>query len=133
MATNSTEKDTKASLEKLMEKLADAQYPYCEEVSKYEKLAKIGQGTFGEVFKARHRTTRKIVALKKVLMENEKEGFPITALREIKILQLLKHENVVNLIEICRTKGTVLNIQGDYKETLSTSALLAPVLFNQSR
>lgn len=32
--------------------------------------------------------------------------FPITALREIKILQLLKHENVVNLIEICRTKGT---------------------------
>ncbi|XP_073790347.1 cyclin-dependent kinase 9 isoform X2 [Danio rerio] len=38
-------------------------------------------------------------------MENEKEGFPITALREIKILQLLKHENVVNLIEICRTKG----------------------------
>jgi serine/threonine protein kinase len=37
------------------------------------------------------------VALKKVLMENEKEGFPITALREIKILQLLRHENVVNL------------------------------------
>lgn len=33
--------------------------------------------------------------------------FPITALREIKILQLLKHENVVNLIEICRTKGTL--------------------------
>lgn len=38
-------------------------------------------------------------------MENEKEGFPITALREIKILQLLKHENVVNLIEICRTSS----------------------------
>ena len=35
-------------------------------------------------------------------MENEKEGFPITALREIKILQLLNHENIVNLIEICR-------------------------------
>lgn len=33
--------------------------------------------------------------------------FPITALREIRILQLLKHENVVNLIEICRTKGKV--------------------------
>jgi len=79
--------------------------PFCDEVSKYEKLAKIGQGTFGEVFKAKHRKTGKKVALKKVLMENEKEGFPITALREIKILQLLKHENVVNLIEICRTKG----------------------------
>ncbi|KAG8173219.1 hypothetical protein JTE90_014277, partial [Oedothorax gibbosus] len=99
----------KVNLEKLMEKLADADYPFCEEVSKYEKLAKIGQGTFGEVFKARHRGTRKIVALKKVLMENEKEGFPITALREIKILQLLKHENVVNLIEICRTKASNYN------------------------
>ena len=37
-------------------------------------------------------------------MENEREGFPITALREIKILQQLRHENVVELIEICRTK-----------------------------
>ena len=35
-------------------------------------------------------------------MDNEKEGFPITALREIRILQLLNHENIVNLIEICR-------------------------------
>ena len=42
------------------------------------------------------------MALKKVLMENEKEGFPITALREIRILQLLNHENIVNLLEICR-------------------------------
>lgn len=79
------------------------EFQYCERVDKYEKIAKIGQGTFGEVFKARCRKDKnKIVALKKVLMENEKEGFPITALREIKILQLLHHENIVNLIEICR-------------------------------
>eukprot|EP00088_Acartia_fossae_P006423 TRINITY_DN12957_c1_g1_i1.p1 TRINITY_DN12957_c1_g1~~TRINITY_DN12957_c1_g1_i1.p1 ORF type:complete len:430 (-),score=105.89 TRINITY_DN12957_c1_g1_i1:116-1405(-) len=78
-------------------------FPFCAKVDKYEKLAKIGQGTFGEVFKARCKQDKnKIVALKKVLMENEKEGFPITALREIKILQLLNHENIVNLIEICR-------------------------------
>jgi cyclin-dependent kinase 9 len=43
--------------------------------------------------------------LKKVLTENEKEGFPITALREIKILQVLKHENIVHLIEICTSKA----------------------------
>jgi len=80
-------------------------FPYCQrQADKYEKIAKIGQGTFGEVFKARSRTDpKKIVALKKVLMENEKEGFPITALREIRILQLLNHDNIVNLIEICRT------------------------------
>uniref|UniRef100_T1IY59 Protein kinase domain-containing protein n=1 Tax=Strigamia maritima TaxID=126957 RepID=T1IY59_STRMM len=88
----------------------DYEYPYCDEVAKYDKMAKIGQGTFGEVFKAKHKKTKKLVALKKVLMDNEKEGFPITALREIRILQLLKHENVVNLIEISsqfnRSKST---------------------------
>ena len=84
----------------------DLEFPYCDDVDKYEKITKIGQGTFGEVFKAKHKSTLTVVALKKVLMENEKEGFPITALREIKILQLLKHENVVNLIEICRYKHT---------------------------
>ncbi|XP_011143215.1 cyclin-dependent kinase 9 isoform X2 [Harpegnathos saltator] len=62
------------------------------------------------VFKARDKKNgKKYVAMKKVLMDNEKEGFPITALREIKILQLLKHENVVNLIEICRTRATQYN------------------------
>jgi len=86
------------------------EYPFCHDVSvKYEKLTKIGQGTFGEVFKARNKETRALVALKKVLMENEKEGFPITALREIKILQLLKHDNVVNLQEICRSKASQYN------------------------
>ncbi|KOB72429.1 Cyclin-dependent kinase 9 [Operophtera brumata] len=90
--------------------IEDFDFPFCDESSKYEKVAKIGQGTFGEVFKARARnTSKKFVAMKKVLMDNEKEGFPITALREIKILQLLKHENVVNLIEICRTKATLHN------------------------
>lgn len=57
--------------EKFLEEL---EFPYCDEVNKYEKMAKIGQGTFGEVFKARHKRDKKIVALKKVLMENEKEG-----------------------------------------------------------
>ncbi|CAH1395067.1 unnamed protein product [Nezara viridula] len=85
-------------------------FPYCDEASKYVKITKIGQGTFGEVFKAQEKNgSKKLVAMKKVLMENEKEGFPITALREIRILQLLKHENVVNLIEICRTKANHYN------------------------
>ena len=54
--------------------LANCNFPFCDEVSKYEKIAKIGQGTFGEVFKARHVKSDQIVALKKVLIENKKEG-----------------------------------------------------------
>jgi cyclin-dependent kinase 12/13 len=40
-----------------------------------------------------------------IRMDNEKEGFPITAIREIKLLSTLKHENIVNLREIVRSKG----------------------------
>ena len=85
------------------------EFPYCQDINKYDKQMKIGQGTFGEVFYAKCRRTRKAVALKKVKMELEKEGFPITALREIRILQLLRHENVVRLYEICRSKPTLYN------------------------
>lgn len=87
----------------------DYTYPFCNDVSKYEIIFKIGQGTFGEVFKAREDCPGgKVVALKKILMDNEQEGFPITALREIKILQLLKHENIVSLHEICRSKAQAM-------------------------
>lgn len=45
------------------------------------------------------------VALKKIRMDNEKEGFPITAIREIKLLKSLNHENVICLREIVRSQG----------------------------
>lgn len=45
------------------------------------------------------------VALKKIRMDTEKEGFPITAIREIKILSSMRHENVVNLREIVRSES----------------------------
>lgn len=76
-------------------------------IGEYEMMQKLGEGTFGEVHKARHRGTSKIYALKKILMHNEKDGFPITALREIKLLKMLSHDNVLKLEEMAveRPKG----------------------------
>jgi cyclin-dependent kinase 12/13 len=66
----------------------------------FEKLEQIGEGTYGQVYMARDIKTGEIVALKKIRMDNEKEGFPITAIREIKLLKKLQHENVIKLKEI---------------------------------
>ncbi|CAF0806141.1 unnamed protein product [Rotaria sordida] len=82
-------------------------------VDMYEILAKIGEGTYGEVFKARDKQTGELCALKKVRLENEKEGFPITAVREIQILRQLTHENIVNLKEIVMDARSILDIRND--------------------
>jgi serine/threonine-protein kinase BUR1 len=70
-------------------------------ISEYEVMKeKLGEGTFGVVSKARSKRTGKIFALKKILMHNEKEGFPITALREVKLLKMLSHPNILRLEEM---------------------------------
>jgi len=65
----------------------------------------VGSGTYGKVFKAVHVYTSNLVALKKIRMEGEKDGFPVTAVREIKLLQSLKHVNIVNLQEVMVEKN----------------------------
>lgn len=60
----------------------------------------VGSGTYGKVFKAIHVYTKNLAALKKIRMDGEKDGFPVTAVREIKLLQSLKHDNVVSLQEV---------------------------------
>ncbi|KAF9351221.1 Cyclin-dependent kinase catalytic subunit [Mortierella sp. AD094] len=66
----------------------------------YQKLEKIGEGTYGIVYKATQKASGKTVAMKKIRLENEDEGVPSTAIREISLLKELKHVNVVELIEI---------------------------------
>ncbi|KAL2946910.1 hypothetical protein AAZX31_20G042400 [Glycine max] len=78
----------------------------------FEKLEQIGEGTYGQVYMAREIKTGEIVALKKIRMDNEREGFPITAIREIKILKKLHHENVINLKEIVTSPGPEKDEQG---------------------
>lgn len=70
----------------------------------YEKLRQIGEGTYGQVYLARDARDGALVALKRVRMDNEREGFPITAIREIKLLKRLEHPNVIRLKEIVRSQ-----------------------------
>lgn len=64
----------------------------------------VGEGTYGSVYKAKDRLTNELVAMKKFRMGNEKEGFPITAIREIKLLRDMDHQNVVKLKEVVCSK-----------------------------
>lgn len=90
-------------------------------MQKYEKLEKIGEGTYGTVFKGKNRETMEIVALKRVRLDEDDEGVPSSALREICLLKVnylkpihfyyvlfntlfliqeLKHKNIVRLYDV---------------------------------
>lgn len=72
----------------------------CRSVDIYEKLNHIEEGSYGIVYRAKDTETGDIVALKKLKLEREKNGFPITSLREISTLMAARHPNIVNIREI---------------------------------
>ncbi|KAH9157248.1 hypothetical protein AeRB84_000923 [Aphanomyces euteiches] len=77
----------------------------CRDVDEFEKLNRIGEGTYGTVYRARDKKSGEIVALKRVILHNEKQDgvsalFPITAIREIKLLKRLQQENCVQLKDV---------------------------------
>eukprot|EP00920_Eleutheroschizon_duboscqi_P030661 GHVT01074116.1.p1 GENE.GHVT01074116.1~~GHVT01074116.1.p1 ORF type:complete len:258 (+),score=41.02 GHVT01074116.1:391-1164(+) len=72
-------------------------------MEKYQKLEKIGEGTYGVVYKAKD-TAGDIYALKKIRLEAEDEGIPSTAIREISLLKELQHPNIVRLCDVIHTE-----------------------------
>ncbi|EGU82198.1 hypothetical protein FOXB_07258 [Fusarium oxysporum f. sp. conglutinans Fo5176] len=109
----------------------------CSRISDYELLGKLGEGTFGEVHRARLRKTGTLVALKKIIMHHEKDGvcrrttppknytddhkFPITALREIKLLKLLSHKNILRLEDMA--------IEHPTRQTRSADKRKKPIVY----
>ncbi|CAO3625578.1 unnamed protein product [Cunninghamella blakesleeana] len=69
-------------------------------MDKYQKIEKLGEGAYGIVYKAQNRETNEVVALKRIRLDNEEEGVPCTAIREISLLKELKHQNIVRLYDV---------------------------------
>ena len=72
--------------------------------NRYQRIEKIGEGTYGVVYKARDKVTNEIVALKKIRLDHDDEGIPSTAIREISLLKECEHAN------ICPLKNLVYSV-----------------------
>ncbi|XP_078533591.1 cyclin-dependent kinase-like 2 [Lissotriton helveticus] len=73
-------------------------------MDKYENLGLVGEGSYGMVMKCRHKSNGRIVAIKKFLESEDDKMVKKIAMREIKLLKQLRHENLVNLLEVCKKK-----------------------------
>ncbi|KAJ0085961.1 hypothetical protein Patl1_09325 [Pistacia atlantica] len=88
----------------------------------FEKLEKVGEGTYGKVYRAREKATGKIVALKKTRLHEDDEGVPPTTLREVSILRMLSRDpHVVRLLDVKQGQNkegkTVLYLVFEYMDT----------------
>nr|XP_032807292.1 cyclin-dependent kinase 14-like isoform X1 [Petromyzon marinus]XP_032807293.1 cyclin-dependent kinase 14-like isoform X1 [Petromyzon marinus]XP_032807294.1 cyclin-dependent kinase 14-like isoform X1 [Petromyzon marinus] len=75
-------------------------------VDSYEKLEKLGEGSYATVYKGKSKVNGKLVALKVIRLQEE-EGTPFTAIREASLLKGLKHANIVLLHDIIHTRETL--------------------------
>ena len=73
---------------------------------KYDVLGVVGEGAYGIVYKCRNKETGKYVAIKK-FKEIEDKLVQKTMKRELKMLQMLKHDNVVDFQEAFIYKGNL--------------------------
>uniref|UniRef100_K7FM36 Cyclin-dependent kinase-like 2 n=1 Tax=Pelodiscus sinensis TaxID=13735 RepID=K7FM36_PELSI len=73
-------------------------------MEKYENLGLVGEGSYGMVMKCRNKDNGRIVAIKKFLESEDDKMVKKIAMREIKLLKQLRHENLVNLLEVCKKK-----------------------------
>ena len=97
---------------------------------RYERMERIGEGTYGVVFKARDTQNHRTVALKKIKLENEDEGVPSTAMREISILKELQpHPNIVRYLSINQV-STKLSISPQIRNSTSSLNMLTTISKN---
>ncbi|XP_073331662.1 uncharacterized protein [Pagrus major] len=73
-------------------------------MERYESLGLVGEGSYGTVLKCRHRDSGRLVAIKKFMDSDDDKTVKKIALREIKLLRQLRHDNLVNLLEVWKRR-----------------------------
>ncbi|XP_047437879.1 cyclin-dependent kinase-like 5, partial [Mugil cephalus] len=73
-------------------------------MERYESLGPVGEGSYGTVLKCRHRDSGRLVAIKKFMDSDDDKTVKKIALREIKLLRQLRHDNLVNLLEVWKRR-----------------------------
>ncbi|KAI4343636.1 hypothetical protein L6164_010964 [Bauhinia variegata] len=97
-SNQSSESDDSGGLIKVERKINMVQS--CRSIFEFEMIKKINEGTYGVVYKARDKKSGEIVALKKVKMNIDRDGFPLSSLREINILLSFDHPSIVDVKEV---------------------------------
>ncbi|XP_012254072.1 cyclin-dependent kinase 1 [Athalia rosae] len=99
----------------------------------FVKIEKIGEGTYGVVYKGKNKKTGQIVAMKKIRLESDDEGVPSTAIREISLLKELQHPNIVSLEDVLMEESRLYLIfeflsmdLKKYMDTLGNGKLMDP-------
>ncbi|KAJ1906316.1 kinase subunit of RNA polymerase II carboxy-terminal domain kinase I [Coemansia sp. IMI 209127] len=82
----------------------------------YTRISMVGEGTYGKVYKARNRESGQIVALKRMRVEMDREGFPITAMREIRLLKQLKHPNITQVLDVLPDGSNAVYVVMEYMD-----------------
>lgn len=73
-------------------------------MERYEKLSRLGEGSYGIVYKCRDRESGTLVAVKRFVESEDDPAIKKIAMREIRMLKNLTHPNLVSLLEVFRRK-----------------------------
>ncbi|KAJ2263260.1 kinase subunit of RNA polymerase II carboxy-terminal domain kinase I [Coemansia sp. RSA 376] len=85
-------------------------------IQMYSRIIMVGEGTYGKVHKARNKETGQIVALKQMRIDMDREGFPITAMREIRLLKQLRHPNITQIFDVVPESGNAICVVMEYMD-----------------
>ena len=102
-------------------------------IQEYVKIEKVGEGTYGVVFKGRHKKRGEIVVMKKVKYQYHDDGIPSSTVREISLLRDLRHENIVELKDVLLEDNEIFLIFEFVDMDLSRFLKLHPTGINKTR